>query len=123
MFDHALIKVSDFEKSKALYQPVMKALGFQVYMDGEGYIGFGTKDKLELMLKSGSGNEVTRHVHLAFTARERKDVDKFHELAVAAGATVEGEPGLRHKYHPNYYAAFVLDPDGNNIEAVCHKRA
>ncbi len=123
MFDHALLKASDFRKSRAFYKPVLEALGFQVSMDGENYIGFGTKDKLQLLLKSGTPEEVTRNAHLAFIAPSRKAVDNFHRLATEAGASSEGEPGLRGKYHANYYAAFVLDPDGNNIEAVCHKRA
>ncbi len=121
MFDHILLKVSDFERSKKFYKPILETLGLELSIDGESYIGFANKGKLQLMLKGGTAAETSRNVHIAFSAQSRKDVDNFHRLALMAGGVSEGAPGLRNKYHPNYYAAFVIDPDGNNIEAVCHK--
>jgi catechol 2,3-dioxygenase-like lactoylglutathione lyase family enzyme len=119
MIDHIVVKVKSFAKSKAFYEAALKPLGYRVAMEfGEG-AGFGESDHPEFWIGAGAGSPV----HVAFTAKDRKTVDAFHKSAVAAGGKDNGPPGIRKDYHPNYYGAFVLDLDGNNIEAVCHKPA
>jgi len=120
MFDHVCFEVSDLKKSKEFYMPILELLGFKVWAEGDGYIGFGTDQRPHFWINQAEGNEITKFAHVAFPATNRNLVDRFYELAMSQGGKSEGEPGLRPEYHPNYYGAFVLDFDGNNIEAVCH---
>lgn len=122
MFDHVCLEVSDFNRSKFFYSRLMEFLGYRIWADGADHIGYGTQDRPHFWLneKKDAGT-TTRNLHIAFPAKDREAVRKFFEIALENGATPEGTPGLRPEYHPNYYGAFVLDPDGNNIEAVCHR--
>jgi catechol 2,3-dioxygenase-like lactoylglutathione lyase family enzyme len=88
---------------------------------GDAHAGFGKDSKAFFWI--GTGNKPRGGTHVAFTARTRSDVDSFYQAALAAGGRDNGAPGLRPHYHPNHYAAFVLDPDGNNVEAVCRQPA
>jgi len=119
MLDHIIITVEDYVKSREFYEKALAPLGYQVSMEfGQG-CGFSVLDKPDFWITQGE--KVTPHIHVAFTSRDREAVDAFHAAALAAGGTDNGAPGLREDYHPNYYGAFVLDPDGHNIEAVCHR--
>jgi catechol 2,3-dioxygenase-like lactoylglutathione lyase family enzyme len=122
MIDHVQFKVKSFEKSRQFYARALEPLGYGVQSDDPANksAGFGTKDTTLLWI--GEGTPVTR-VHVAFRARDRSAVQKFHAAALAAGGTDNGAPGLRTDYSPTYYAAFVLDPDGNNVELVCNESA
>jgi catechol 2,3-dioxygenase-like lactoylglutathione lyase family enzyme len=116
MVDHIGLRVKDLEKAKQLYNAILAPLGHVPGASGEGYAGFGPKDAPALWLhgaKSGGG------AHVCFTAATRKQVDAFHAAGLKAGAKDNGAPGLRTDYAPNYYAAFLMDADGNNVEAVC----
>jgi catechol 2,3-dioxygenase-like lactoylglutathione lyase family enzyme len=124
MLDHIGFPVTDYARSKAFYTRALEPLGFRVVMevnlsdDGEdGYAGFGD-DRPHFWI--GTGKPLTGRLHVAFTARNRAEVRAFYKAAIAAGGTDNGPPGLRPHYHENYYGAFVLDPDGHNIEAVNH---
>ena len=124
MLDHIGFPVTDFARSKAFYASALGALGFKVVTDvnlsddGEdGYAGFGP-DRAHFWI--GTGKPLSGRLHVAFIANNRADVQAFYAAALAAGGTDNGAPGLRPHYHENYYAAFVLDPDGHNIEAVNH---
>jgi catechol 2,3-dioxygenase-like lactoylglutathione lyase family enzyme len=118
MFDHIQIKVKDLQSSKRFYTAALAPLGFTKEYDGDGVIGFGPKGAPALWLAEG---ESRGPVHIAFTAKDRAAVRAFYAAALPAGGQDNGEPGLRPKYHANYYGGFVKDPDGNNIEAVCHQ--
>lgn len=123
MFDHVKFGVTDFEASKAFYRAALAPLGVEVVAEGEpGYgVELSADGKVSLCLfQSG---EKPAHLHIAFAAETREQVDAFYRAALAAGATDHGAPGLRPHYHANYYAAFVIGPDGHNIEAVCHAPA
>ena len=121
MLDHVVIRVSDFEQSKRFYAEALSPLGYELLMEPSvSAAGFGRQGKPEFWIGQGDRGQP---VHIAFAASDRASVDAFHEKALAAGGRNNGGPGLRPKYHPSYYAAFVFDPDGNNIEAVCHERA
>jgi catechol 2,3-dioxygenase-like lactoylglutathione lyase family enzyme len=120
--DHVGLDVSDFERSKAFYEKALAPLGMKVIAEPvEGAAGFGADFPFFWIGKQGRGPESGTHV--AFTAKDREMVDAFHAAALEAGGTDNGWPGVREIYHPDYYGAFVLDPDGNNVEAVCHKPA
>jgi catechol 2,3-dioxygenase-like lactoylglutathione lyase family enzyme len=114
LIDHLHLVVSSLEASKAFYGAVLQSLGRGLTGEGEGYF-FAD----ELFVTPGDN---LSHIHFAFQTKSRDDVHRFYEAALAAGGTDNGAPGERH-YHPGYYAAFVLDPDGNNIEAVHHGAA
>jgi catechol 2,3-dioxygenase-like lactoylglutathione lyase family enzyme len=123
--DHIGVSVSDYEKSKAFYAAAMAPLRMIAIMEfssaetgNEPVVGFGADDKPFLWI-SGGGRTVP-HTHVAIRAETRDQVDGFYAAALAAGGTDNGAPGLRPHYHENYYGAFVLDPDGHNIEAVVH---
>jgi|SRR5271166_789126 len=118
MLDHIGLVVSDFSKSKSFYERALAPLGYQKLMEFDGAAGFGMDGKPDFWISQGKPQQP---VHVAFAASERKIVDAFHQAATSAGARDNGAPGLRTQYHPSYYGAFVHDPDGNNIEAVCHK--
>jgi catechol 2,3-dioxygenase-like lactoylglutathione lyase family enzyme len=124
MLDHVGIPVSDFEKSKGFYMKVLKPLGFGLIIEvssketgGANHAGFGAGKRPQFWI--GSGKPINGRVHFAFEARSRDAVRNFYDAAIKAGGRDNGAPGLRPHYHENYYGAFVLDPDGHNIEAVC----
>ncbi len=117
--DHVGLDVSDYATSKAFYEKVLAPLGMKLLMEPVDDVGgFGADFPFFWIGKRDRGPD--SGVHVAFTAESRKAVDAFHAAALEAGATDNGGPGLREIYHPHYYGAFVLDPDGNNVEAVCH---
>jgi len=120
MIDHMSLKVKDFAKSKSFYEAALKPLGYKVAMQFGEAAGFGTSDHPDFWIGAGAG---ASPIHVAFAAKDRKTVDAFHQAALAAGGKDNGQPGIRAHYHPNYYGAFVFDPEGNNIEAVCHTPA
>ena len=119
MLDHVGIRVSDFEQSKRFFAQALSPLGYELIREPSvSAAGFGRQGRPEFWIHQGDRGQP---VHIAFAASERASVDAFHEEALAAGGRNNGGPGLRPKYHQSYYAAFVFDPDGNNIEAVCHE--
>jgi catechol 2,3-dioxygenase-like lactoylglutathione lyase family enzyme len=120
MLDHVGLVASDFARSKSFFQRALAPLGYSVLMEFSGAAGFGAGGKPDFWISQG---QAAQRVHVAFSASDRSTVDAFHKAAVAAGGRDNGAPGLRTEYHPNYYGAFVYDPDGNNIEAVCHNPA
>jgi catechol 2,3-dioxygenase-like lactoylglutathione lyase family enzyme len=117
--DHIGLSVSDFATAKAFYSRALKPLGITVVMEFPGAAGLGADGKPFFWL-AGSG-KTTPRIHIAFAAESRAEVDAFYQAAIAAGGKDNGPPGIRADYHPNYYGAFVLDADGHNVEAVCHK--
>lgn len=121
MFDHVKFGVSDYAASKAFFLKALEPLGVAVASEGPPAYGVelvSPNSKASLCLCQAT--EKPAHLHLAFVAETREQVDAFHRAALAAGATDNGAPGLRPHYHANYYAAFVIGPDGHNIEVVCH---
>ena len=126
MLDHIGLAVSDLERSKAFYQAALKPLGLGLVMEvtaeetgGDAHAGFGAGEKAFFWVGTGAGPKGGTHV--AFATETRAEVDAFYRAALAAGGQDNGAPGLRPRYHPNYYGAFILDPDGNNVEAVCRR--
>ena len=119
VFDHIGIGVSDLEASKAFFLEALAPLGVGVVMEFPEAIGLGPPNKPAFWLSPASAKPFP--LHLAFVADNRAQVAEFHRHAMAAGAKDNGAPGLRPHYHANYYAAFVIGPDGHNVEAVCHK--
>lgn len=121
MFDHVGIRVADFTASKKFYEQVLATFGYKPLFGEEGvFFGFGAERPQFWISTPGSNQPSTKNVHIAFSCPNRATVDAFYTAAIAAGAKNNGGPGLRPEYHKDYYAAFVLDLDGNNIEAVCH---
>ena len=126
MLDHIGFAVADAERSKRFYELALEPLGIMLIMSlgsehtpsGGTAHGFGSGGKPYFWF--GDNEEVGKGSHIAFTAESRMMVDAFYKAALAAGGTDNGAPGLRPQYHPDYYGAFVRDPDGVNIEAVCH---
>ena len=119
MFDHVLLDVDDFDRSRAFYEMALAPLGIEVVSEPAPQMaGLGTEGKPFFWLMS-RGRPTTRNAHVAFTSPDRDAVDTFHAAGLVAGGTDNGAPGPRPIYHASYYAAFVIDPDGNNIEAVC----
>jgi catechol 2,3-dioxygenase-like lactoylglutathione lyase family enzyme len=119
MLDHVTLGVSDIERSKAFYDLALGPLGIErLYAEGDGAAGYGANGKAFFWI--GRKSVLQTGAHVAFTAPDRETVDRFYKIALAAGGTDNGAPGLRLHYHEAYYGAFVLDPDGHNIEAVCH---
>jgi catechol 2,3-dioxygenase-like lactoylglutathione lyase family enzyme len=117
MIDHVSVRVMDISRSVAFYKAALAPLGYDVLMEFPGTAGLGTPGKPDVWLMQT--DKPLNPTHLALSS-ERELVDAFHAAAVAAGGTDNGPPGVRADYHPNYYAAFILDPEGNNIEVVCH---
>lgn len=122
MFDHVKFGASDFAASKAFFLKALEPLGVVAVAEGQPAYG------VELCHPDGQSSlvlfqteEKPAHLHLAFMAENRQQVDAFYRAALAAGGKDNGAPGLRPRYHANYYAAFVIAPDGHNIEVVCHK--
>ncbi len=118
MLDHLIFSVADFETSKAFYLAALEPLGYEPVLNAAKAVGLGVGGKPTLFIREADA--VNPSIHVAFASPDRATVDRFYEAAVTAGGRDNGPPGLRTGYHPNYYGAFVLDPDGNNIEAVCH---
>lgn len=121
MLDHLGLSVSDFAAARQLYARALAPLGYLPLMDRGQVCGLGVDGKPDFWIHQGAPTQPP--VHVAFAAKDRATVDAFYAAAIAAGARDHGAPGLRPEYHPNYYGAFVLDADGNNIEAVCHRPA
>jgi catechol 2,3-dioxygenase-like lactoylglutathione lyase family enzyme len=135
MIDHVGFSVSDYAQAKAFYEKALAPLGYTLVMEvtapeaGQPAAGFGSGGKPDFWI-GGDGNplptlprergRVGRGLHVAFRVKDRATVDAFHRAALAAGGKDNGAPGVRPHYHANYYGAFVRDPDGHNIEAVCH---
>ncbi len=119
MLDHVTIGVSDIERSKKFYDQALLPLAItRLYGEGERFAGYGVRPKAFFWI--GWRDNPQTGAHIAFAAKDRGTVERFYEAAIKAGGRDNGRPGIREHYHPNYYGAFVLDPDGHNIEAVCH---
>jgi catechol 2,3-dioxygenase-like lactoylglutathione lyase family enzyme len=121
MFDHIGFGVTNLAESKEFFLGALQPLGVAVAMEGPYGVGMGQGGKPSLWLHETTGQPA--HLHLAFVAENRGQVDAFYRAALAAGGTDNGPPGLRPHYHPNYYGAFVIAPDGHNVEVVCHRPA
>jgi catechol 2,3-dioxygenase-like lactoylglutathione lyase family enzyme len=117
MIDHIGIQVTDLDQSVAFYTKALAPLGYALVMQWQQFAGFGIDGKADFWIGVGTP---TDKVHVAFRAKGRAEVRAFHDAAIAAGGRDNGGPGVREVYHPNYFSAFVLDPDGHNVEAVCH---
>lgn len=123
MLDHVGFAVSDYQRSKAFYAKALAPLGLTLLLEPEGEAaGFGRSGKPFFWIEA-QGRPVRGRLHVAFAVEDRETVDAFHAAALEAGAIDNGAPGVRAIYHPQYYGAYVLDPDGHNIEAVCHQPA
>ena len=118
VFDHIGFNVSNFAAAKEFLTKALAPLGIGITMEGEGWAMVGRKGEGQLWF--GSFGPGPGSIHIAFAARNREEVRQFYAAAMAAGGKDNGPPGLREHYHPNYYGAFVIGPDGHNLEAVCH---
>lgn len=123
MFDHVKIGVTNFEVSKTFFVKALTPLGVSIVAEGAPTFGVELCASGDVSLILFQSGEKPAPLHLAFTAESRQQVDAFYRAALEAGGKDNGAPGLRPNYHANYYAAFVMGPDGHNIEAVCHKPA
>ena len=128
MIDHTSLMVRDPARSRRFYEAALGTLGYRVLMEipkeftrGAVVLGFGVPPKPDFWISEGEPNRPP--IHIAFRAGDRAQVDAFYQAALAAGCTDNGPPGARPHYHQHYYGAFVLDPDGHNVEAVCHDPA
>ena len=121
MFDHVKFGVSDFAASKAFFLKALAPLGVEIVAEGEPSYGIELSPKGKASLCLFQTDEKPAHLHIAFAADNRRQVDAFYRAALEAGARDNGPPGLRPQYSGRYYAAFVIGPDGHNIEAVCHE--
>jgi catechol 2,3-dioxygenase-like lactoylglutathione lyase family enzyme len=119
VIDHVGLGVSDLEQSKAFYQQALGPLGYQLLLERDGSAGFGRDGKPDLWIHAN--RPLSGPSHVAIASSDQTTVQAFHAAGLAAGGRDNGPPGLRPQYHLEYYGAFVLDPDGNNIEAVCHR--
>jgi catechol 2,3-dioxygenase-like lactoylglutathione lyase family enzyme len=120
MIDHLSVRVSDYERSKEFFTRALAPLGYRLLFEHPiSGAGFGRDFKPAFWIKQGPPSPV---LHVAFGAGDRTAVAAFHQAAVEAGGRDNGGPGLRPEYHPDYFGAFVLDPDGHNVEAVCHTK-
>lgn len=118
MIDHIGIQVTDLDRSVAFYTKALAPLGYALVMRWEQFAGFGIAGKPDFWIGTGAP---TDRIHVAFRAKGRAEVQAFYQAAIAAGAADNGGPGVRPQYHPHYFGAFVRDPDGHNVEAVCHE--
>ena len=130
ILDHVSLNASDLERSSAFYRAALAPLGIGLLMRNTSGIGFGRGQQPQFWLRQGVGTfqseaqvKTITPVHVCFSARSRAEVDAFFAAALAAGARDFGPPGVRPQYHPGYYGAFVLDPDGHNVEAVIHSHS
>jgi catechol 2,3-dioxygenase-like lactoylglutathione lyase family enzyme len=124
MLDHIGIEVGDLRRSRAFYEAALEPLGIGFIMEFEGSVGLGSEGEhgpKPYFWIHARGRPAVEGAHICFGARSPELVDAFHAAALAAGGEDNGAPGPRPQYHPGYYGAFVLDPDGNNVEAVCHR--
>ena len=122
MIDHTGVNVNDFEASRRFYSATLAPLGYELLLEFyDSVAGFGEQGKPDFWIIQGEAN--TPRIHVAFRADTRQKVDAFYEAALGVGGRENGAPGLRPQYHLDYYGAFILDPDGHNIEAVCHSPA
>jgi catechol 2,3-dioxygenase-like lactoylglutathione lyase family enzyme len=129
MIDHIGFAVSNYDRAKDFYSKALSPLGYVLIMEvpaektenGHAAAGFGIDQKADFWI-AGEG-KLEKPLHVAITAKSRASVDAFYRAALSAGGKDNGAPGVRAHYHPNYYGAFVLDPDGHNIEAVCRAPA
>jgi catechol 2,3-dioxygenase-like lactoylglutathione lyase family enzyme len=122
VLDHVGINVSDYARSRDFYTAALAPLGLEVLMEPAPEVGgFGSAAHGKPFFWISTRAPANEAVHVAFAAEGRQAVDAFHAAGLAAGGTDNGAPGVREHYHPTYYGAFVLDPDGNNVEAVCHR--
>ena len=128
LLDHVTLMVSDYARSKAFYEKALAPLGVKQIMEFGKACGFGRENKPDFWIGQGPTSfqkpedlKIITPTHIAFHARSRDEVDAFYTAALSAGGRDFGKPGLREAYHPHYYGAFVLDPDGHDIEAVSHK--
>jgi catechol 2,3-dioxygenase-like lactoylglutathione lyase family enzyme len=119
MLDHLIVTVADFDVSRKFYLEALRPLRYEVVLEMGRAVGFGTNGKPEFFIREGE--PLKPPIHLAFRSPDRPTVDAFYDAALGSGGIDNGPPGLRTGYHPNYYGAFVIDPDGHNIEAVCHE--
>lgn len=119
MFDHVVFGVSDYAASKAFFLKALEPLGVTIVSEGQWGIELSSESKASLCMFQTE--EKPAYLHLAFKAGNRQQVEAFYRAALAAGGKDNGAPGLRPQYHANYYAAFVIGPDGHNIEVVCHE--
>lgn len=119
MIDHVILNVTDLGRSRRFYEKALAVFGYAVQACYPEAVGFGLEGKPDFWIVA---REPVHHgVHVAFGSLDRETVRRFHEVSLSAGGRDNGAPGVREMYHPHYYGAFVLDPDGNNIEAVCHR--
>ncbi len=126
MIDHIGIAISNYGISKAFYSKALAPLGIELIAEVQGWAGFGAKGEAEFWFGQATDEEQKQNtfpipMHFAFRAGSTEVVDQFYQAAIEAGAVDNGKPGMRKIYHPNYYGAFVIDPDGHNLEAVCHE--
>jgi catechol 2,3-dioxygenase-like lactoylglutathione lyase family enzyme len=128
ILDHITINVHDYARAKEFYEKALAPLGIKVVKEFGKFCGFGADGKPDFWIGMGKASYQTdaqladiTPIHVAFVAKDRASVDAFYAAAMAAGAKDHGAPGVRRHYHDDYYGAFVLDPDGHNIEAVCHR--
>ena len=124
MYSHVTVGTNDMTRARSFYAPVMAALGKQSFTEGAHHTGYGDAGGEQFWVLSpfdGKSASVGNGSHVAFLAVDRAMVDAFHAAALASGGADEGAPGPRPHYHPNYYGAYVRDPDGNELQAVCHR--
>jgi catechol 2,3-dioxygenase-like lactoylglutathione lyase family enzyme len=121
IIDHITLVVGDFDKSRKFYQQALAPLGIAIVAEFDQVAGFGRANKGEFWLAAAAQPQPP--LHIAFAAETREQVRRFYEAALSAGAEDNGAPGIRAVYHADYYAAFVIAPEGHNIEAVCHAPA
>ena len=121
MFNHVFLNVSDYKKSEKFYEASLTAIGLEINLQHDSCMAFGSSSQKYLFFVNQTKTKPTRDMHLAFNANTKEDVNKFFEAAITNGGTSNGGPGLRTEHGPKYYSAYVMDPDGNNIEAVCNK--
>ncbi len=119
IIDHIGLTVSDYPRSKQFFTAALAPLNITLVMEVEGWSGFGRGGKPDFWF--GVGGQAQAPMHIAFIAENRAQVEAFHAAALAAGGKDNGPPGIREIYHPHYYGAFVIGPDGHNVEAVCHR--
>jgi catechol 2,3-dioxygenase-like lactoylglutathione lyase family enzyme len=118
MLDHVTIGVNDFARSRAFYDNTLTSIGIdRLHGDDSAFAGYGADQKAFFWIGLRRGTIIG--VHIAFAVADRALVERFHAVGLVAGGRDNGKPGLRPQYHPNYYGAFILDPDGHNVEAVC----